>query len=435
MKKIDYTDEERKIVGEYNDYFLNNLEGAIEEGCIQSYHHNENSYKFSGAMYNLAKRILMQVADKRGLEYDKDATYDIQDMVVEDEDLKDFDVELYKDKDALKEYIDNKTKDMSFADVENLDFILGNIMQDQFRGFMASHMQTFFKKMSETIKEASAEENEQEYDDVEVFHEDDGLEIDFDDFKVDENSETAVIDINDNFDKLENDNTEWDFVDFYEEAQEEPEKRLDDEELINLIKYFNSYSKIIEYKENGLENIKYLHELAREKKLEVFYNAPGFKENLDRIMEHDTEKHDYLYHGTQCLEDAKSIEEQGLGMMRNSVHSTCYSEFTQENVILYSRGLFDEIGREAIVVIDQPKDENGKPINIVKKLNDSKSIKFVPSGLQGLNGKQEYIIDSKYIVGIINKKDKKIEYNPKYYDYDRFNNKDTKKVDKDIMDD
>ena len=46
--------------------------------------------------------------------------------------------------------------------------------------------------------------------------------------------------------------------------------------------------EIIEYKENGLENIKYLHELAREKKLEEFYGSA--KETLWKFILEMVEK-------------------------------------------------------------------------------------------------------------------------------------------------
>ena len=42
------------------------------------------------------------------------------------------------------------------------------------------------------------------------------------------------------------------------------------------------------------------------------------------------------------------------------------------------------------------------------------------SGLQGLDEKPQYIIDSKYIIGYVNKRDKEVNFNPKYYEYEKY---------------
>lgn len=93
-----------------------------------------------------------------------------------------------------------------------------------------------------------------------------------------------------------------------------------------------------------------------------------------------------------------------------SIDSTLrQSKPTQIGIIDYIEDIIDAI-------------YNGKPQeNIVKPIPSNYKINFGQSGLQGLNTTAGYIIEPKYIVGIINKKEKKIEYNPKYYDYGRFN--------------
>ena len=140
-------------------------------------------------------------------------------------------------------------------------------------------------------------------------------------------------------------------------------------------------------------------------------------------MAHDTKKHTYHFHGTQDLESAKSIMQEGLGMMRESLSTTSYTEFTMDEVILYSRGLGGEIGRDAIIIIDEPITEDGKAKEIVEPLQSDKKIHFSPSGLQGLNGKPEYIVNPQYIVGYVDKRNKAIIYNPRYYAYSKFNKK------------
>ena len=49
------------------------------------------------------------------------------------------------------------------------------------------------------------------------------------------------------------------------------------------------------------------------------------------------EKHKYLFHGTQVLEDSPSILENGLLMMRKDLGSTTVKEMTQEELLLYER--------------------------------------------------------------------------------------------------
>lgn len=144
-------------------------------------------------------------------------------------------------------------------------------------------------------------------------------------------------------------------------------------------------------------------------------------------MEHDKERHTYHFHGTQDLESAKTIMSEGLGMMKEKLSTTSYSEFTMDQVILYSRGFGGEIGKDAIIIIDEPTEEDGKKKKIVEPLSKDQKIHFLPSGLQGLNGKPKYVVNPQYIVGYVDKRNKEIIYNPRYYEYDRFNSQSTDK--------
>ena len=113
------------------------------------------------------------------------------------------------------------------------------------------------------------------------------------------------------------------------------------------------------------------------------------------------------------------IMKEGLGMMRESLSTTAYQEFSMDDVILYSRGFAGEIGSSAIVIIDEPCKDNRKE-KIVRPLGEGEKIHFSSSGLQGLTGEPHYIVDSKYIVGYVDKENKAIIFNPRYYDYNRF---------------
>ncbi len=160
--------------------------------------------------------------------------------------------------------------------------------------------------------------------------------------------------------------------------------------------------------EKLIKNIKKTFEKNQEIKLEEFKLDAEFYDELLKIMEHDKHKEMYWYHGTQDVESAHSIIEQGLVMARDDLTTTAYSEFAPDQLLLYSRGLGGEIGSDAIVIFKQPIDENGKYIDIIKK--NTKKLKVVQSGLGGFQDKLNYIIPSEYMVGIVNKRDHKIIY-------------------------
>ncbi len=67
-------------------------------------------------------------------------------------------------------------------------------------------------------------------------------------------------------------------------------------------------------------------------------------------------------------------------MHQEFLSSTAYTEFAPDELILYSRGLAGEVGRDGIVVFEGKRGEN-----IVEELEDKSSVNFSLSGLQGLN--------------------------------------------------
>ena len=221
---------------------------------------------------------------------------------------------------------------------------------------------------------------------------------------------------NEEFDSIDED----DFSSFDEfpkleisDLNKEGKKEIENEKLTELLKFINTIPELINCRINYEKESQILQLEYQKKKLEEFYSNEEFMKDFSKIMEHDS-NHRYWFHGTQCLEDAYSILEQGLGLTQEDISSTAYCEFTMDEVILYSRGFVGEIGRDAIVIIDMPV-INNKTQNIIEKINSDSNINFAPSGLQGLDGKANYIIDKKYIVGIVDKQNKKIIFNPKYY--------------------
>ena len=144
--------------------------------------------------------------------------------------------------------------------------------------------------------------------------------------------------------------------------------------------------------------------LEKDLMLRDYKSNTNFIEDLNNIMNHDTNEYEYLYHGTSCIEDAESIMTNGLYMASDNLENTTYSEFSLDQLLLYNRGFAGEIGRDAIVIIKKPKESN-----IVKEINEE-NVSVTQSGLGGIS-KMKYIIPKEYIVGYVNKRDKKVIYN------------------------
>ena len=196
--------------------------------------------------------------------------------------------------------------------------------------------------------------------------------------------------------------------------------KLNSEKLIEFLKYLNTIPQLMQCYDNSIDANKIVREKVEQMNLNEYYSNKEFMQSFIKIMKHDNNKSQYWYHGTTNVNDAYSICEQGLGIKQPSIDSTAVKELKIKDLILYRRGIGNEIGRDAIVIIDMPIVDNKPQENIVKPIPSNYKINFGQSGLQGLDGTAGYIVEPEYIVGIINKKDKKIEYNPKYYDYDRF---------------
>lgn len=169
------------------------------------------------------------------------------------------------------------------------------------------------------------------------------------------------------------------------------------EYLVALPKLSSIYKTII-------NSLKTINELERKMILSDYKKNEQFMNDLNNIMDHDVNKFEYLYHGTACIEDAERILSEGLYMVSRELNSTTYSEFTIEQLLLYKRGFVGEVGSEAIVVIKKPI---GKEIVIELTDEEKTVVSVAQSGLGGFN-EIEYAIPDKYIIGYINKRDKKV---------------------------
>ncbi len=410
---IKLTEKEKQAFKNVRESFVEEPLSGIDDGLIQSYYDADAYTEFKEVAYGLAKKLLIEVAKKRDLKININDSFEANE-IINNEELKDFNPEYYEDYNVLRNYIKSATKEMSVTEIEEFHRRFTHIggINDSIREFMTKYIPKITSNLYELSYEIEQEETKEdilEYPTDEDWKpKNDGLE----------EQKGEVISSDNPFDWI-GDDDEW--LKEYENKQEEKkEEKLSDEELSECIKFLNSYSKLMMYKSNGQKVVEELTELTKSKKLKDFYDNKEFMKEFEKIMTHDKEKHNYLFHGTQDLESAESILNQGLGMMREDLSATTYSEFSMDEVILYSRGFGGEVGRDAIVIIDQPINEEGIRENIVQNIDEKKEIDFSPSGLQGLDGKPNYIVDSKYIIGFVNKRDKQVTFNSKYYDFDRF---------------
>ena len=178
--------------------------------------------------------------------------------------------------------------------------------------------------------------------------------------------------------------------------------------FIKWYQFICNIKELAELNQKLIENKNKTQAKIQQIKFEEFKSDTEFYNELLKIMEHDTDKEMYWYHGTQDLDSAYSIVEQGLGMAREELTTTAYNEFNPKQLLLYSRGWAGEIGSDAIVIFRQPKNEKGEYVNIIKK--NQEQLNFASSGLGGMQSELDYIIPSEYMVGIINKRDHKVIY-------------------------
>ena len=430
---MDLTEEEKRAFKKYNERYLTDPLGGVSEAFIDSYYDPEQYPDFKEAGYSFAKRLLIEIAKKRGIEFDEDDSFNLEDIItferagLDEEDqeaLNDFDVKIFNNQKKLREYFTQKIRGMNAEDAKWFYDFTYSRLQDCFRIFMTGYVPVLASRIYELDAEVPGKKSGETLsnDDSDWNLED--VTEEWDDIWGEEPIITELP-------EGEAEETEWEDIDWdtewIEEAGEdfpqsnsEPKEKLTDEEIIQLLKFVNTYPLIAKAKANGMKIKNELFEEVNKRIIKSYYDVPGFKDAYTKIMEHDKKKHKYLFHGTQCLSDAYSVQKLGLGVGSSGIRYTTAEEFTMEELLLYVRGFDGAIGREAVVIIDNPIGEDGKPIDILEPIGDRK-IPFAPSGLNGLEGKPKTIIEPKYIVGFVDKRNKQVIFNPLYYDYDRLN--------------
>ena len=134
-------------------------------------------------------------------------------------------------------------------------------------------------------------------------------------------------------------------------------------------------------------------------KLKRFYDNPDFIQNINGLIEHDPDEVTYHYHVTGGANEAEHILEDGLYMFSDRIESTSFPELTTNDLLGHGYGNDFASFDDYIIVFAEPKGEK-----IVRTLSDEEKSKvLIMPRRMGLTDKPSYVIDSKYIVGYIDK--------------------------------
>ena len=366
---------------------------------------SEDSVTKAMVAVSYLKRLLKKVMDKRGIEYDALEKVDLDTLVNTNlnkyEPLVGLDVSQVADENALSDSIDVFTSEFDYDKFESFS---------QYFKFFFSSIHNFMSKTIAPLIEHYGTLCDEAQDPV-----------------VSDPFLTTVFESNGNSDAASDDlwdSSVWGTFDFSEEDYNDglditPEVReeikITDEELKNYLRFINSVFDIVKVRTSLVRNLNALSDKVKKRKVDIYFSDEEFMQKFRAIMEHDKKSNRYRFHGTDSLESAQSICEQGLGVMRDDLDSTTYSELSMEEVIVHQRGLGGEIGSAAYVIIDEP---NG--VEVLESLSEEETFSLVGSGLQGLDVQANNIVRSKYIVGYVDKLNRDIVFNPEYYDYQRF---------------
>lgn len=383
-------------------------------------------------VYEYSLNLLKNVCKENGIDYEQDGMkllLERLDKYNQDLFFKDilekysFDYKWFADPDKIEKFIEEQVSKCNTADELKRFLADYKILFDEFRSFFAHYFAgQFFSDLysleSERTKEVDDGFADDWIDEVKDSSNDGFTDEWSDSVWEDEGAEFA------DWDGIWE--GEFEDVDDFSSSSSTRET-LTDEKIKEYIEFL-----ITAYYINAIyvdcKNIyNKLFDEVKRFQLKEFMDCPDFIDDLKTIMNHDKTKHLYRYHGTQDGVDmyiAEKILQEGLLMTRD-LSSTSYSEFSMEELLLYERGFAGEIGSNAIVIIDQPM-VDGVPVDISEELQGDEGYTFVPSGLQGLDNKPNYIVRPEYIVGYVNKNDKKVIFNPLYYRYDELIEKDHK---------
>ena len=193
---------------------------------------------------------------------------------------------------------------------------------------------------------------------------------------------------------------------------------VDKEILKAYTEFLISMPKYVKTREYLVSRASKLGEKRQQMRNEKFHSDETFIEEINKIIAHDSNSSEYLYHVPQTEEDAKKILEEGLYMFSDRMSSSTISELTTEEILQHGYGSNFQYFEEYVVVID-------KPINadIIEEIPEEKRnyINIMPRRPGLVNKKPTHVIPSQYVVGYIDKEQLKVVYNPNYKKEDKNN--------------
>lgn len=153
-----------------------------------------------------------------------------------------------------------------------------------------------------------------------------------------------------------------------------------------------------------------VQKLESRKELDNFHNNLDFMSDLDDLLKNENPDEEYYYHATSSG-NIKSILENGLFLGSSNLDSTAIPGLTEDGVLSYSYGdgIFGHADG-AVVIIRKPNNEE-----IIRKSTEDEKARCMPSARRFLSpmSMNQYVIDKKYIVGLVDKENTKI-YNNKH---------------------
>ena len=140
-----------------------------------------------------------------------------------------------------------------------------------------------------------------------------------------------------------------------------------------------------------------------------FYKNPDFINELNSIVNHEA-GHTFLYHATTDIDSANRILNEGLYAYSENLSSTTCPELDVNQILSYGYGNGVNMYDRFVVVIDAPDGEE-----IIRKMSPEEREKanIFPRRM-AVCDKPDYVIDSKYVVGYVDKLKMKVIYNPSY---------------------
>ena len=137
-----FNDEEKRVVGKTLEYGLEDPLSAIQLGLTSLYHPKKENMEFIDAMYNCAKRMLVEIAEKRKISANLEDSFELSEIIKDDKGLGIAPEEMIN-KDELDSIIKEITKDMDYHEIDNLSNKFGGFesLNDEVRVFMKEYIE------------------------------------------------------------------------------------------------------------------------------------------------------------------------------------------------------------------------------------------------------------------------------------------------------